>query len=443
MCRTNRTSRNLCRCVIILFAMTQLACGQSATEETLTPAERAFIASKIYSTLQLYFFGWKTQPGIEFDIAYRTYLEKALAADSRRQFDLATMEFVARLQNGHTFFWDTWLDKGNGQSLGFYARPLDGKWVVQSSFLENLKPGDIISNLDDTAIEAFFLQQRRYVSASSTAAQRRNFFLFPYLFPEQFTLTLGNGRQVAVNRAIPKELAEKTEGRWLKPGVAAYIRIPAFFNPTFEETALDYMRQFQRAKVLLIDVRNNAGGIPPTRLISALMDRPYRGWAESAGVRATPFKADQTGQENRPSTPGAEQSRRFADAVAGSPGNSQATPESAVVMPSRNAFRGRLILLVNGGCISACEDFVEPSKDSRRAILVGEVTQGSSGLPFVYDFHNGMSIRIAAKRNYFPDGSEFEGAGIKPDVEVHTTVDDLKNGKDPILEKALELASRP
>lgn len=84
---------------------------------------------------------------------------------------------------------------------------------------------------------------------------------------------------------------------------------------------------------------------------------------------------------------------------------------------------------MNGGCISACEDFVGPSKDSGRATVVGETTQGSAGLPFIYDFHNGMSLRIAIKRNYFPDGSEFEGVGIKPDIEVQTTIDDLKSGR--------------
>lgn len=43
---------------------------------------------------------------------------------------------------------------------------------------------------------------------------------------------------------------------------------------------------------------------------------------------------------------------------------------------------------------------------------------------------------FAVKRLYFPDGSEFEGVGIRPDVEVHTSIDDLKKGRDPILEKA-------
>jgi len=56
---------------------------------------------------------------------------------------------------------------------------------------------------------------------------------------------------------------------------------------------------------------------------------------------------------------------------------------------------------------------------------------------------NGMSLRVAVKRYFFPDGSEFEGVGIKPDIEVHTTIKDLKNGRDLVLEKALDLAAKP
>jgi carboxyl-terminal processing protease len=54
-----------------------------------------------------------------------------------------------------------------------------------------------------------------------------------------------------------------------------------------------------------------------------------------------------------------------------------------------------------------------------------------------------MSLKISVKREYFPDGSEFEGVGIKPDIEVHPTIDDFRNGRDPVLEKALELAAKP
>lgn len=42
---------------------------------------------------------------------------------------------------------------------------------------------------------------------------------------------------------------------------------------------------------------------------------------------------------------------------------------------------------------------------------------------YIQDLGDGMKIGIVAKRQYFPDGTEFEGAGIKPDLEVQPSVE--------------------
>lgn len=406
------------------------------------------MASKVYSQLQSYFSSSKGTSDPSLDASYKNYLRTVLATDDRRQLDLATMEFVAQLHNGHTFFWDAWLDKNDQQPLGFYAAPLEGKWVVETSSDSGLTPGDVIVSLDKvsldkTPIEAFFQQQQRYISASSAAAQRHNLFLYPYLFPEQFTLTLEDGRKVAINRLSVKELETKTDGRWLKQGQTAYIRIPSFFYPILEDGALNYVNQFRAAKVLIIDVRNNPGGLQPMRLLKGLMDRPYRGWKESTAMHIGLLQSYERGPQSEDSKGGVpDYFKGYTDALAAL-SNAQLMLGGQTVSPSQPIFHGRLIILIDGGCTSACEDLVEPFKDNGRATLVGETTQGSAGLPFGYDFHNGMSLKIAIKREYFPDGSEFEGFGIKPDVEVHLTIDDLKNGMDPVLDKAMELAAKP
>jgi C-terminal processing protease CtpA/Prc len=54
----------------------------------------------------------------------------------------------------------------------------------------------------------------------------------------------------------------------------------------------------------------------------------------------------------------------------------------------------------------------------------------------------GMTLTVAVRRRYFPDGSEFEGVGIRPDVEVHTSIDDAKKGRDPVLVNALGLSEK-
>jgi len=150
--------------LLILCCMTQFASTQAQAGRQLAAGERAFIASKTYSLVQLYFSGWKSLPELNSDIAYRNYLEKALATDDRREFDLATIEFLARLRNGHTVLWDSWLTKNYGQPMGFYARPLDGKWVVQSSVIPSIKTGDVLSKLDNTEMESFFRQQQKYIA---------------------------------------------------------------------------------------------------------------------------------------------------------------------------------------------------------------------------------------------------------------------------------------
>jgi carboxyl-terminal processing protease len=83
-----------------------------------------------------------------------------------------------------------------------------------------------------------------------------------------------------------------------------------------------------------------------------------------------------------------------------------------------------------------------PFKDNGRATIIGESTFGSSGQPYVQRFENGMIFRISTKREYFPDGSEFEGRGIRPNVEVHPRAEDLQSGNDVILQKAVVLASQ-
>jgi carboxyl-terminal processing protease len=428
--------------LFLLPFVTALALAQANDSAKLSVEDRALTASKVDSLAQGYFFSVKDLPTSGLDASYKPYLRTALAFDDRRQFDMATIEFVAQLHNGHTFFWDSELDKIN-QPLGFYAAPLDGYWVVQSSYVPTLKPGDIIASIDTTPTEAFFQQKQRYISASSIAAQRNNLFLFPYLFPEQFTLTLDGGRKVAIDRERFKDPGQKTDGRWLKPGATAYIRIPAFNNPRFEQGAIDFVRQFRRAKAVIIDVRSNSGGVAPTRLIQALMDRPYRGWKESTSVRTALAECDQKKEKTNKSTtmPAFLQNceRSKGDVVC----SASVTWGGETVEPSLNAFHGRVILLADGGCVSACEDFVEPFKDSGRGTIVGETTQGSSGQPYFYDFKNGMSLKIAIKRLYFPDGSEFEGVGIKPDVEIHPTIESLKSGHDVIQQKALDLADKP
>ena len=55
------------------------------------------------------------------------------------------------------------------------------------------------------------------------------------------------------------------------------------------------------------------------------------------------------------------------------------------------------------------------------------------------DMKDGSSLKITIAAWLTPNGSEIDKKGLTPDIEVKLTDDDVKNGKDPQLEKALEV----
>ncbi len=50
-----------------------------------------------------------------------------------------------------------------------------------------------------------------------------------------------------------------------------------------------------------------------------------------------------------------------------------------MVPPQGPIFTAKSSILVDGGCASACEELVEPFKESHRGALLGETTEGSTG----------------------------------------------------------------
>jgi carboxyl-terminal processing protease len=124
--------------------------------ETLPLKDRVIIGSRIYSDIQIYFGHWQGIPGFDLNAEYAAYLDKVLATDDRKTFDLATMAFMAKLQNGHSGFRDPWLQNTYGQQLHFYALPVDGKWVITQSELPELKVGAVITALNGEPFESFY-----------------------------------------------------------------------------------------------------------------------------------------------------------------------------------------------------------------------------------------------------------------------------------------------
>ncbi len=412
----------------IIAALTSVAARAADPPSAPMPLdERVYLAGRVYEAALANFAFWQNVPDFDPDAAWRAYVKNAIAAEDRAAFSRASMEFLASFHNAHTILID--LPQAQRDALPFHARLIDGRWIVTESRVAGLKPGDAIETIDGKPFKEFVRDRLKLVAASTEPGARYLLFgitpLFtPYaqLFPEQFTLTLQDGRKAAIDRrgVAPPKMA--TQGRWIDAGRVAYIRIPSFMGADFEKRALELARQYHDAKLLIIDVRDNGGGSTPSDLTAYLMNQPYRWWTEAAPLQV-PFLRFRATQGH---------------------GDLGLFDHSDIVWPANTAqppkdnFPGKLAILVDPGCFSACEDFVMPFKDNHRAVVIGQTTGGSSGQPFMLDLGQGLMLFIGAKREIFPDGSRFEGVGIKPDMEICPTADDLAHGTDAALETAVK-----
>ncbi|MEN6311957.1 MAG: S41 family peptidase, partial [Acidobacteriota bacterium] len=208
------------------------------------------------------------------------------------------------------------------------------------------------------------------------------------------------------------------ETRMVGPNVC-YIRLSNFDD---EKIVEEFRKIFDgldlsRLPGLILDVRYNPGGSTDNGygILRFLVDRPIKGskWKSLSYVPAHRSWGRQTGWiEAEPATIEPMEGQRFA---------------------------GPLVVLTGPATFSSAEDFLVPLQFSRRAVLVGEKTAGSTGNPIYVDLPGGGKFKVVSKRDLFPDGREWVGIGIQPDVEVHPTQKDILEGKDPVLQKAIEV----
>ncbi len=106
--------------------------------------------------------------------------------------------------------------------------------------------------------------------------------------------------------------------------------------------------------------------------------------------------------------------------------------------------KGRLIglpvvVLINQGSASASEILAGAIKISGQGSLVGEKSFGKGTIQEVEDFENGAGLHVTIAKWLLPNAEWINGKGILPDYEVKMTEDDIKDKKDPQLDKAIEV----
>lgn len=186
-----------------------------------------------------------------------------------------------------------------------------------------------------------------------------------------------------------------------------YLKIPSFDEGTskdFKEKVQEL--QSQGATKLILDLRNNGGGIvsEATTIADYLLEK------------GKTIISTVDNKQNKEVT------------------NSKNDP----------IFTMPLVVLVNGNSASASEILVCSLQDNERAKIVGTVTYGKGVIQTVLSLTDGSGLKITTDEYYTPNGTEINKKGITPDEEVNLP-ETIKNkyaveeSNDTQLKKAIEI----
>ena len=319
------------------------------------------------------------------------------------------------------------IEMGMEDGLVKVVSPIEGS----PAFRAGLKPGDLITRIDDTAVKGLTVDQavKRMRGDPNT----------------KVVLTVFRKSE---NRSFPVTIVreeirmQSVRARMVEPGYG-WVRVSQFQERTVEDFVRKVTELYQQdpnLKGLVLDLRNDPGGLldGAVALSAAFLppDVPVVSTnGQVAESRAT-FKASPEYYMRRS---GNDPLRRLPAALKSVP----------------------LVVLVNEGSASASEIVAGALQDHKRATIMGAQTFGKGSVQTERRLGPDTALKITTARYYTPSGRSIQAKGIVPDVWLDETAEgnvfaalrmreaDLEKHlqgkdevKDPAREKAREEARK-
>ena len=263
------------------------------------------------------------------------------------------------------------------------------------AFKANMKTGDLIIVIDDEPVYGMSI-----IEASEKMKGEPN---------TKVRLTIRRGSLAPFEIELTREKIKVHPVKSRIENNMAYLRITTVNEHTTKElkSAIQTLQTKSNNKIrgILIDVRNNAGG---------LLDQAV----ESTDLFLT--------QGEIVSIRGRDSSKDFVfkasngDIVKGLP----------------------MVVLINGGSASASEILAGAIQDHKRGVIVGTKSFGKGSVQTVIPMTNGGAIKLTTALYYTPSGRSIQKTGITPDIMVEQQIDiksinEEKRYREANLHKAL------
>lgn len=438
--------------------------------DKLTPAEKVFGLSKFWQEVNYNFVYLDKVDREMWDNRFKELVPIIQATKNDYEYYRELQKFCALLKDGHTNIYlpEEIRKKEMTSMFGEYRlliENIDNKAIIVRTNLskkDEIPAGSEIIEVNGKPTQKYIAEDVAPYISSSTDYVLQDMAIsgmFRGMEGDTYKVKIRKPDNQVIQLTLTHKLTEEKEifppieqtwklfdFKWLNNQVA-YMQLNSFNDPKIDTLFLEKLPELYRAKGLIIDLRYNGGGNTSigTEILKYLTyDSVMQGSKSSTRQHISAYKA--WGNYFSPK-----------DTLQDKPewGMSQEKLSKAYLMskdkyyyhfPSQpdtfkvNAKRIVIptVLLIGHNTASAAEDFLIYADRQKHMTRIGANTFGSTGQPLDLNLPGGGSARVCTKKDTYPDGREFVGYGIKPDIEVKLTLSDYLNKKDPVLDKAME-----
>ncbi|MCP5106301.1 MAG: hypothetical protein GY950_23140 [bacterium] len=372
-----------------------------------------------YWNIIQYFAPYKEDIGEDWEPVLDEFIPPLLEAADYFDYNLTIKKLTTRINDGHGFTYSPVLS----YHFGYYNAPFAVRYIEDQTVVTRLYPnllgdadvqvGDVIVRCSDTDIDTFREQMEIYAVGSNEEYKESD--INQYVLrgkTDSLTFTLlrnGATRTVVVpgyyGYMINNEKAAQDSQleKWkILPGNIGYVHMGVMDADTIHTA----MQQLMTTEAIIFDIRNYPAFI--------LYDI-----ANYLNPAATPF------------------SKTTAPDV-GTPGLIVDIKTLTAGTDNPDYYRGKVVVLVDERAVSLSEFTVMALQTAPDSTVIGSRTAGADGnisyftLPgYITTYFSGLGI-------YYPDGTPTQRVGIVSDIYARPTVADIKQGRDAVLEEALQ-----
>ena len=430
--------------LLLLFLSSNLVYSQIPNE--LSNEDKIFGLSKFWQEVNYNYIYYNNINQSEWNQLYKQYIREVQETENDYEYYRLLQKFCAYLKDGHTNVWspkairDSVFHTDFGEYRLFLTH-VEGKAIitrVNQSKKKEIPIGTEVVSVNRMKPQKYIDDYVKPYISSSTDYIRQDlavkYMLKGYVGTKyELELKLPNGKvkslTVTNSKSKEKEVYpafennELIEIKWYENEIA-YVALNSFSNWEISSTFSERAPELKKAKALIIDLRNNGGGnsrIGKVILHRLTNDTIFYGPKTQSRLHIPTLKAWKQDKyyhdfPYRPDTLGI--------------GDRNLLRNNRIVVPTA--------ILIGHGTASAAEDFLIYADKQEHMVKIGELTNGSTGQPLMFNLPTGGIARVCTKKDTYPDGRAFVGVGIQPDIEVSKKISDYIAHKDPVLEKAIE-----